>query len=72
MWTYDGESWIEEGSSPDSKGGQTPDSNNGQINGEIKRPNQTSRFEEFYPELQVVEITPTLPRTNRVPPLPRP
>ena len=60
MWTYDGESWIDEGASPD------------QANGEVKRPNQTSRFEEFYPELQVVEITPVMPRTNRVPPHPVP
>ena len=64
MWTYDGESWIDEGASPD----QT----NGHANGEVKRPTQTSHFDELYPELQVVEITPVVPRTNRVPPLPFP
>ena len=64
MWTYDGESWIEEGSSHQNDEGQS--------NGEIKRPNHTSRFEEFYPELQVVEITPVTPRTNRRPLLPIP
>jgi hypothetical protein len=55
MWTYDGEEWIEEGGSPDA----------------IKRPEQTSQFEMFYPELQVVEIVP-VPQTNYVPPLPLP
>ena len=57
MWTFDGETWIEEGGSPN----------------EIKRPDETSHFEEFYPELQVIEIVP-LPRTrtNYVPPLPLP
>ncbi len=60
MWTYDGESWIDEGQSE------------GQTNGEIKRPNQTSHFDEFYPELQVLEITPVTPRTNRLPLLPIP
>jgi hypothetical protein len=65
MWTYDGESWIDESSHQNDEG---------QSNGEIKRPNQTSRFEEFYPELQVVEveITPVTPRTNRRPLLPIP
>jgi hypothetical protein len=38
---------------------------------ENKRP-ETSRFEEFYPELQVLEIVP-LPNVNYdVPPLPLP
>jgi len=60
MWTYDGESWIDEGASPD------------QTNGEIKRHVPTSHFEESYPELQVIEITPVTPRTNRIPPLPVP
>lgn len=58
MWTYDGETWIEEGGSPS----------------EIKRPETASHFEEFYPELQVIEIEyiPLPPRTNYVPPLPIP
>jgi len=57
MWVFDGETWIDEGASP----------------GEVKRPADTSRFEEFYPELQVIEITPVLPRTNHIPfPLPTP
>jgi hypothetical protein len=72
MWTYDGDSWIDEGASPDQINGQTNGQTNGETNGEVKRPNTTSRFEELYPELQVVEMTPVTPRTNRVPPHPVP
>ena len=60
MWTFDGETWIEEGGSPS----------------EVKRPDEAPRPElygGFYPELQVIEIVPVpLPRTNYVPPLPLP
>lgn len=58
MWIYDGEEWIEEGVSESDK-----------------QPNEASlpRREEFYPELQVieVEIVP-VPRTNYVPHFPLP
>lgn len=58
MWIYDGEEWIEEGVSNSDK--QRTD---------VSQP----RREEFYPELQVieVEIVP-VPRTNYVPPFPLP
>jgi hypothetical protein len=58
MWVFDGESWEQDNGATD----------------EVKRPKtneQMPRFDEFYPELQVVEIVP-VPRTNYVPPLPLP
>lgn len=58
MWVFDGETWTDEGSAATDQ---------------VKRPNQNNpHFDEFYPELQVVEIVP-VPRINYdVPPLPLP
>jgi hypothetical protein len=56
MWVYDGENWIEEGTSEnDAKREQNP------------RPE-----EMYQPELQVVEIVPVVPKTNPMPPFPLP
>jgi len=52
MWVFDGEQWTEEGGSTD----KTP-----------KAEQKQFRIEEFLPELQVVEVVPTVPRTNRTP-----
>ena len=53
MWIYDGEEWMREGVGSNETKQQ-----------ELPRPE-----EMFYPELQVVEITP-VPLTNYVPPMP--
>jgi hypothetical protein len=55
MWTFDGETWSNEDATP----------------AEVKRPDEATHFDMFYPELQVIEIVP-LPKTNYVPPLPLP
>ena len=52
MWVFDGEQWTEEGGSTD----KTP-----------KAEQKQFRIEEFLPELQVVVVVPTVPRTNRIP-----
>ena len=52
MWIYDGEEWIEEG-----------------VKEREKKTDQAPEFEEqFYPELEIIEI----PRTNRISPPPMP
>jgi hypothetical protein len=48
MWVFDGEDWTEEGGS----------------SGSGKGPEARPRFDEFTPELQVIEIVP-VPRTNQ-------
>jgi hypothetical protein len=54
MWIYDGEQWIEEGASES----------------EAKPDTTMPQFDQFYPELQIVEIVP-VPRPHYVPfPLP--
>jgi hypothetical protein len=53
MWVFDGEEWIEEGSSPKSEK-NNPSSNRREL-------------EEFYPELQIVEV-PLTPEP--IPPFP--
>jgi len=55
MWIYDGEQWIEEGAGAN----------------ESKPEPTMPQFDQFYPELQVIEIVP-VPRTNYVPPFPLP
>ena len=55
MWIYDGEQWIEEGVTEN----------------ESKPDNQMPQFDQFVPELQVIEVVP-LPKTNYVPPFPLP
>jgi len=60
MWVFDGESWESDNASDEL-------TRRKQSNEEMQ-----SHFEEFYPELQVVEIVP-VPKTNYdVPPLPLP
>ena len=54
MWIYDGEQWIEEGSSES----------------ETKPDTTMPQFDQFYPELQVIEIP--LPKPTYVPPFPLP
>ena len=54
MWIYDGEQWIKEGASES----------------EIKPESRPQDYEMFYPELQVVEVTISVPKTNYVPPYP--
>jgi hypothetical protein len=55
MWIYDGEQWIEEGASDESNA----------------KPDTTMpQFDQFVPELQVIEIP--LPRPTYVPPFPLP
>ena len=56
MWVFDGEEWTQEGGSPAPV---KPDT----------APPQ--RFDEFVPELQVIEIVP-IPQKKPVPPLPFP
>ena len=54
MWIYDGEQWIEEGVSES----------------ETKPDTRMPQFDQFLPELQVIEIVP-LPKPRYVPfPLP--
>lgn len=55
MWIYDGEQWIEEGASEN----------------ETKTTTTMPQFDQFYPELQVVEIVP-LPKPAYVPRFPVP
>ena len=55
MWIYDGEQWIEEGA---SESNAKPE------------PTMPQQIEQFYPELQVIEIP--LPRPTYVPPFPLP
>lgn len=58
MWVFDGEEWTEEGGSTEPKSSRP----------EI----DPRRFDEFVPELQVIEIV-QIPRTGtQVPPLPLP
>ena len=54
MWIYDGEQWIEEGGSES----------------ESKPETTMPQFDQFYPELQVVEIVPVPKRTPVPFPLP--
>jgi hypothetical protein len=55
MWIYDGEQWIEEGANENA----------------TKQDPNTPRLDEFYPELQVIEIVPLPVRPSYVPfPLP--
>ena len=56
MWIYDGEEWIEEGVNEREK----------------KTDRAPEREEEFYPELDVMEIPFEIPKTNRIPPPPMP
>lgn len=59
MWVYDGEEWTQD------NGGLDPVANKP----ETERP----RYDQLMPELQVIEIVPITPRTQRdVPPLPMP
>ena len=59
MWTYDGEQWTEEGVSETDK--KTPETI------------MPRHGEEFYPELQVVEVEIVpVPRTNYIPHFPQP
>ncbi|HEX9457622.1 MAG TPA: hypothetical protein VGA84_00680 [Thermoanaerobaculia bacterium] len=59
MWIYDGDQWTEEGVSETDK--QTPETI------------MPRHGEEFYPELQVVEVEIVpVPRTNYVPYFPQP
>ena len=55
MWIYDGEEWTEEGGSDK----------------ESKTEPTMPQFDQFVPELQVIEIVP-VPRTHYVPPFPMP
>ena len=58
MWVFDGEEWTQDDGSERSP--EKP---------ETARP----RYDELMPELQVVEIVPTLPRTRHdIPPFPVP
>lgn len=58
MWIYDGDQWIEEGANETAKRAETIMPRHG---------------EEFYPELQVVEVEIVpVPRTNYVPHFPLP
>ncbi len=52
MWVYDGEEWTQEGGS----GGR-----------DSRQPEMTPRFDEFTPELQVIEILPVVRRNNDLP-----
>jgi hypothetical protein len=54
MWIYDGEQWIEEGGSES----------------DAKPDTTMPQFDQFYPELQVIEIP--LPRPTYVPSFPLP
>jgi len=56
MWIYDGEQWTtDEGVTANDNG---------------KRDQRPQPNDEFYPELQVIEIVP-LPKPHYVPPFPR-
>ncbi len=55
MWIYDGEQWIEEGVTEN----------------ESKPDARMPQFDQFVPELQVIEIVP-LPKPTYVPPFPLP
>jgi hypothetical protein len=52
MWTFDGEEWTRESGSGES---------------DNRKPDTTPRFDEFTPELQVIEILPVVPRVNDMP-----
>lgn len=52
MWIYDGEQWIEEGASEN----------------ETKSETRMPQFDQFYPELQIVEVVP-LPKPNYIGPI---
>jgi hypothetical protein len=56
MWVYDGETWTQEGGS-NTPTPAKPDTAHPQ------------RFDEFVPELQVIEILP-IPQKKPVPPFP--
>ena len=59
MWVYDGEEWTQNDGSERST----------TIKSETPRP----QWDQMMPELQVIEIVPVTPRTQRdVPPLPMP
>ena len=58
MWVFDGEEWTQD----DGNEHATPKTE------KSSRP----RYEEFSPELQVIEIVPVVPRHSNVPPLPLP
>jgi hypothetical protein len=61
MWVFDGEEWTQDDG---SIGGPTASNKP-----ETLRP----RYDQLMPELQVIEIVPVTPRTQRdVPPLPMP
>lgn len=52
MWVFDGEKWIEEGGSEQ----------------QASKPEQNQmQYDMILPELQVVEVVPTIPRTNKIP-----
>jgi len=52
MWTFDGEQWItDEGVTDENK----------------KRDERSKQFDEFQPELQVIEIVTPLPKSSYVP-----
>lgn len=42
MWVFDGEKWIEEGTAPQTE--------------RAPKPMDPREWEEFYPELQVIEV----------------
>jgi hypothetical protein len=49
MWTFDGDEWTEE---------------SGRASNDNRQPETAPRFDEFTPELQVIEILPVAPRLN--------
>ena len=58
MWVFDGEEWTQD---------------DGSIGGPSKPDTKRPRYDERMPELQVIEIVPVTPRTQRdIPPLPMP
>lgn len=52
MWVFDGEKWTEEGTSPQTEGTQ--------------KPLDPRDCDEFYPELQIMEV-PRIERKDYVP-----
>lgn len=54
MWVYDGENWINEGGSSE----------------EPKTPSRPHEYQEFYPELQVVEVEVPLRKERPIPFIP--
>jgi hypothetical protein len=58
MWVFDGEEWTQ-----DDGNDWTP---------AAKREPPRPRYDELWPELQVVEIVPVVRRNRDVPPLPMP